>query len=503
MGTLRPIDLAIVILYLAGIAAAGFVLARGNRSTDAYFKGGGKLPWWAVSLSLFAALFSPLSFLAIPALVYSTDMSYLPIFFGIAIVLPVTIRWYIPFFRTLNVTSAYEYLEVRFNLFCRMFASAAFILFMVSLTAIVAYLPSVALSAVTGMDVNVAIVAVILCAIAYGAVGGISAIVWIDFLQSLLLFGAIAAIVTFLVLGTDGGLSGCIAQGMDAGKFRAFDMALDWTRPTFWVVLIGGTVANFASYTSDQRVVQRYLTVCDVRAAARSMYLQVVVSVITSTLLFFIGVALWTYYASQPGGMPALAKNDQILPVFIANGLPAGMAGCALAAIAAATLSTLAANLNSTAAAFTTDFYRRLVLKGLKDERRELMCGKVCTVLAGLLGGGFAIVLANGDLVSAYEQFQRYIGMLTAGLGALFFMGIFMKRVNGFGAVCGLAANYAVTFGLDLLHWPGKPHLLLYGFFGMIACLIVAVVVSGRGVAHKRAGVALFAAAADPHADAD
>ncbi|MBQ3288270.1 MAG: sodium/solute symporter [Kiritimatiellae bacterium] len=478
MGTLRPIDLAIVILYLAGVAAAGFVFAHGNRSSDAYFKGGGKLPWWAVSLSLFAALFSPLSFLAIPALVYSTDMSYLPIFFGVAIVLPVTIRWYIPFFRTLNVTSAYEYLEVRFNLLCRMFASAAFILFMVSLTAIVAYLPSVALSAVTGMDVNVAIVAVILCAIAYGAAGGISAIVWIDFLQSLLLFGAMAAIVTFLVSGTDGGLSGCIAKGMDAGKFRAFDMALDWTRPTFWVVLIGGTVANFASYTSDQRVVQRYLTVKDVKAAARSMYLQVVVSVITSTLLFFTGVALWTYYASQPGGMPELAKNDQILPVFIANGLPAGVAGCALAAIAAATLSTLAANLNSTAAAFTTDFYRRLVLKGRKDERRELMCGKVCTVLAGLLGGGFAIVLANGDLASAYEQFQRYIGMLTAGLGALFFMGIFMKCVNGFGAVCGLAANYAVTFGLDLLPWPGKPHMLLYGFFGMTACLAVAMLAS-------------------------
>ena len=486
MGTLRPIDLAIVILYLAGVAAAGLVFARGNRSSDAYFKGGGKLPWWAVSLSLFAALFSPLSFLAIPALVYSTDMSYLPIFFGVAIVLPVTIRWYIPFFRTLNVTSAYEYLEVRFNLLCRMFASAAFILFMVSLTAIVAYLPSVALSAVTGMDVNVAIVAVILCAIAYGATGGISAIVWIDFLQSLLLFGAMAAIVTFLVSGTDGGLSGCIAKGMDAGKFRAFDMALDWTRPTFWVVLIGGTVANFASYTSDQRVVQRYLTVKDVKAAARSMYLQLVVSVITSTLLFFTGVALWTYYASQPGGMPELAKNDQILPVFIANGLPAGVAGCALAAIAAATLSTLAANLNSTAAAFTTDFYRRLVLKGRKDERRELMCGKVCTVLAGLLGGGFAIVLANGDLASAYEQFQRYIGMLTAGLGALFFMGIFMKRVNGFGAVCGLAVNYAVTFGLDLLPWPGKPHMLLYGFFGMAACLAVAKLASRCRVGFPR-----------------
>ncbi|MBR4617492.1 MAG: hypothetical protein IKO55_17930, partial [Kiritimatiellae bacterium] len=63
----------------------------------------------------------------------------------------------------------------------------------------------------------------------------------------------------------------------------------------------------------------------------------------------------------------------------------------------------------------------------------------------------------------------------------------FMKRVNGFGAVCGLVANYAVTFGLDLLPWPGKPHMLLYGFFGMIVCLIVAVMVSRCGVARKRA----------------
>ena len=114
-------------------------------------------------------------------------------------------------------------------------------------------------------------------------------------------------------------------------------------------------------------------------------------------------------------------------------------------------------------------------MKGIKDERRELKCGKVCTVVAGILGGGFALVLVNSDLASAYEQFQRYIGILTAGLASLFVMGIFMKRVNGFGAICGLVANYIVTFGLDLAPWPGKPHLLLYGAFGLAASLVVAV----------------------------
>jgi hypothetical protein len=60
-------------------------------------------------------------------------------------------------------------------------------------------------------------------------------------------------------------------------------------------------------------------------------------------------------------------------------------------------------------------------------------------------------------------------------------MGIFMKRINGFGATCGLIANYAVCFGLDAVPWADKPHMLLYGFLGMVTCLIVAPIASLRG----------------------
>ena len=92
----------------------------------------------------------------------------------------------------------------------------------------------------------------------------------------------------------------------------------------------------------------------------------------------------------------------------------------------------------------------------------------------GLLGGGFALVLANMEIMSIYDQFQRFLGVLTAGLGCLFFMGIFMKRVTGPAALAGLVANYAVCIGLDQMPWAGKPHMLLYGFFGMVACISVA-----------------------------
>jgi Na+/proline symporter len=209
------------------------------------------------------------------------------------------------------------------------------------------------------------------------------------------------------------------------------------------------------------------------------MWAQIAVGFVSSTLCFFIGLGIWAYYQSNGADFPTLTRNDQIFPVFIASKLPMGLAGLALAGIAAASVSTLSANMNSTAAAFATDFYARL-FKG----RNTLLCGKAASLGCGILGCAFAIVLANMNIVSAYEQFQRYLGMLTAGLACLFLMGRFMPCVNGVGAVCGLAANYVVTFGLDLLPWPGKPHLLLYGLLGMLVCLVVAVLASRFSSAH-------------------
>ena len=480
------IDTAVIVLYLLGMAGMGFYFMRRNKDADAYFKAGGKLPWWVVSLSIYATMFSSITFMSVPAMAFSGDMSYFVISFGIPIMALVTVRWYLPFFRRLNLTSAYEYLEVRFNLPCRLFASAAFILFMIARTAIVAYLPSLALCAVTGIDINVAIAVVTLITIVYCTVGGVEAVIWSDFVQSVILICSTALILVWLIAGTDGGWSGFLEMGSSAHKFRVFDLAFDWTKPCFWVVLIGGLVANLASYTSDQCVVQRYMTTPDEKGAAKSILFNGGLSFLNCFVFFTVGVALWTYYQSHAAALPAGTKPDAVLAVFIARELPHGVSGLVLAAVAAATMSTLSANLNSAASAITTDFYQRLVIcksnnqtiPTIKQSSRILLCGKISTVIVGLLGGAMALWLANADIGNIYDQFQRFLGILTGGLGCLFFMGIFMKRVNGFGATCGLVANYIVCFGLDRLHFAGKPHLLLFGFLGMVACLVVAPIAS-------------------------
>ena len=473
----HPVNFAVVALYFIGMAAMGFWFMRRNKSSDAYFKGSGRIPWWVVSLSIYATMFSSITFISIPALSYLTDCRYFAITFGIILLAPVVTRFYLPFFRRLNLTSAYEYLEVRFNLACRLFASAAFILFMIARTAIVTYLPAIALSAVVDVDVNIAIALVTAVTILYCALGGVEAVIWSDFVQSVILITGTLAIYAYLVFGTDGGVGGFFAMGQAAEKFRVFDFALDWSKPVFWVVFVGGVVANLASYTSDQCVVQRYMTTRDEKGAAKSILFNGVLSFVNCIVFFTLGVALWTFFRSHPALLDVtMAKNDSVFPLFIGHVLPAGFSGIILAAVAAATMSTLSANLNSAASAFTTDFYARLG-RNVSDADK-LRCGKVCTVVVGLLGGAFALVLANMEVHSIYDQFQRFLGVLTGGLGCLFFMGVFMKRVTPAGATAGLVANYLVCFGLDRLSFPHKPHLLLYGALGMVACLVVASLAS-------------------------
>lgn len=484
---IQVLDLAVIVAYLLVMAGMGFWFMRRNRSSDAYFRAGGRLPWWVVSLSIYATMFSSITFLSVPAMSFSGDMRYLVISFGIILLAPVVVKWYLPYFRRLNVTSAYEYLENRFNLACRLFASAAFSLFMVARTGIVAYLPALAVSAVTGIDINIAIVAVTAITVVYCTVGGVEAVIWSDCVQALILIGSTALILALLLAGTDGGFSGFVKMGMDAGKFRVFDFAFDWTKPCFWVVFAAGIVANLASYTSDQCVVQRYMTTPDEKGAGRSIMFNGFLSFANCIVFFVLGVALWTFYRSHPGMLADGVKPDAVLPLFIANGLPTGVSGLVFAAIAAATMSTISSNLNSAASSVTVDFWERLVLRRRKGldaaalDRSRLCCAKAATFATGVLGGAFALVLANADVGNIYDQFQRFLGILTGGLGCLFFMGIFMKRVNGFGATCGLVANYAVCFGLDAVPWPGRPHMLLFGFLGMVACLAVAPVASLAG----------------------
>lgn len=131
--TMRPtfgwINWSVLIFYLLAMVATGYYFTRREGDAEDFFKGGGRIPWWAAGISIYATMLSAITYMAYPAKAYATDWTYYPMLVTILFVSFPVIKYYLPFFRNLNVTSAYEYLEQRFNSVTRLMASALFIIF--------------------------------------------------------------------------------------------------------------------------------------------------------------------------------------------------------------------------------------------------------------------------------------------------------------------------------------------------------------------------------------
>lgn len=200
------VNILVIIGYFAVLAGIGIYFSRRQKSTNDYFKGGGRIPWWAAGLSLFGTALSAITFMAIPSKAYATNWSYVLFNTGIVFVAPVIVYVFIPFFRRLNITTAYEYLEIRFNVFIRVICSLAFIIFQVGRMGVVLFLPSIALNVVTGLDIFLCIGIMGVCSILYTMIGGIEAVVWTDAIQVIVLLGGAIFAVIYISCSLPGGL---------------------------------------------------------------------------------------------------------------------------------------------------------------------------------------------------------------------------------------------------------------------------------------------------------
>ncbi len=464
----------ILALYLISMLGMGIYFMRKENGADDFFKGGGRIPWWAAGISIYATMLSAITYMTIPAKAYTTNWTYYPMLWMILLVSLPVIRYYLPYFRKLNVTSAYEILEQRFNLFTRMLASTLFCIFMIVRMAIVLYLPSLALTAVTGIDVYLCIVLMGLVTIVYCTMGGVEAVIWGDVVQGLILvFGALFAVV-YLAMGTEGGISGCIDIALENDKLRLFDWNNSWSQATWWVIILGGLANNLISYTSDQTVIQRYLTTPDEKSAGRGILVNGVMSVFVSVAFYMIGTGLYTFYKTHPAELDiTMGQSDAIFPFFMMSQMPAGIAGALIAAIFAATMSTISSNINSVATAFSIDFWKRFSA-GTTDSQLVVVA-RWASVVSGMVGLMLALLMATWDIQSFLDFFNEALGLLTSGLGGLFFIAVFMKRVKGYAALVGFVAGEAVVFWMNEYT---DANFLLFGATGMVASIAVAWLLS-------------------------
>ncbi|HBB00825.1 MAG: sodium:solute symporter [Bacteroidetes bacterium GWD2_45_23] len=464
------INYLVLFIYFGGMLLLGFYFMKRNENTEDFFKASGRIPWWAAGISIFATTLSAITFLSIPAKTYATDWRMLIFNICIILIVPVVIRYFLPFFTRFRLGTAYEYLEKRFNRTTRWLASTLFVVFMVSRIAIVLFLPALALNAVTGFDIYLSIVVMGLVTIVYSTSGGMEAVVWGDVIQGfILVFGALAAFV-LMVMGIDGGLGEFWHTSIEFHKFQTFDFRFDFTQPVFWVVLIGGVANSLITYTSDQSIVQRYMSTKDEKATSRSIWLNGILSVPVTILFFLIGTGLFAFYTNHPAKMMVTNPNiDSVFPQFIVSEMPVGFAGLLIAAIFAAAMSTLSSNINSSAAVITSDFYQTIFPRHTFTS--QLKVARLSGLLCGLLGLGMALVLATWNIASLWDQFNTFLGLLTSGLGAFFILGIFFPRVGAKAALTGVIAGLVV---LLVIKENTPLSFLLYGFIGMVAGILIA-----------------------------
>ena len=464
----------VLILYLAAMLGMGIYFMRKENGADDFFKGGGRIPWWAAGISIYATMLSAITYMTIPAKAYTTNWTYYPMLWMILLVSFPVIKYYLPYFRKLNVTSAYEILEQRFNLFTRMLASTLFCIFMIVRMAIVLYLPSLALTAVTGIDIYLCIVLMGLVTIIYCTMGGVEAVIWGDVVQGLILvFGAIFAVV-YLAMGTEGGIGGCIDIALENDKLRLFDFSNSWSQATWWVIILGGLANNLISYTSDQTVIQRYLTTPDAKSAGRGILVNGVMSVFVSVAFYMIGTGLYTFYKTHPAELDiTMGQSDAIFPFFMMSQMPAGVAGALIAAIFAATMSTISSNINSVATAFSIDFWKRF--RPSTSDKKLVVVARWASVVSGMVGLLLALFMATWNIQSFLDFFNEILGLLTSGLGGLFFIAVFMKRVKGYAALTGFIVGEAVVFWMSECT---DANFLLFGAIGMVTSIVVAWMLS-------------------------
>ena len=412
--------------------------------------------------------------MAIPAKAFATDWAYYPMQVSILLVSFPVIKYYLPFFRRLNVTSAYEYLERRFSYSTRFMASWLFIVFMVARSALVLYLPSLALTTVTGIDIYTCIILMGFVTVAYCTMGGVEAVVWGDVIQGIILVGGALLAAAYLIFNTEGGFTGFVDIGMDEDKFKVFTWSFDYTKATFWVVILGGCANNLISYTSDQTVIQRYLTTKDERGAGRGILMNGILCILISIVFYAIGTGLYTFFKSHPTEMNyALTNGDAVFPFFMMSQLPAGVAGLLIAAIFAATMSTIGSNVNSTATAFSIDIFKHFRTK--TSDTQLLSVARWSSVVFGIFGTGIALLMATWNILSLFDYFNTILGLLSSGLGGLFIMGIFFDRIDAKAALIGFLAGTASVF---LLSMYTQVSFLLFGAIGIVVSVSVALLMS-------------------------
>ncbi|MCP4639681.1 MAG: sodium/solute symporter [bacterium] len=477
---MRTPDLIMFFGYLVVVLAIGFAVKRRDGSSSEFFLAGRSMPWFPVGLSVMVTLFSAVNYTAFPTEVFGHGLYVaiaLPAF--VLVAWPVT-RIVIPFFHPMGLTSAYEYLERRFDVRVRRFASALFIFWRLLWMATALFASSRALAAVTGLDMRLLIVLGGLAATSYTAYGGMRAVIWTDVAQFFVLFGGIAASVAFVVAHHPGGLPELFASAFEGGRLQPvapFDVSFFNPDPririTLWSGLIGASVAFMARYSADQIVVQRYFAARSVRDAQRAFWCNIVAALLALSLLLLFGLTIHAH-AVGSGTLGQEGMNPVKHMALLVRSLPFGICGLVAAGLLAATMSSIDSGVNACLAAYVTDIRPWFASTPAGENTRN----RVLTLVLGVGITGLAFQV--GKLGSLFVIANKIINGLGCPLLAIMILAMFSRRATSrgmlIGGIIGTAFSVFMTFGVKNL---ALHHYATVNLLGTLAACYVCSLIAG------------------------
>lgn len=470
-GTLNWI---VLIGYLILMLFVGYYFKRrSNKNSQEFFKArGSHVPAWAVGFSIFATTLSAITYMSTPAKSFDTDWAYAFGNLSIFLIAPIIISLYIPFFQKLNVTTAYEYLEARFNPFLRIFSSLLFILFHIGRIAIVIYLPTVALESIIKINPYwVALLITGLC-IVYTYHGGMEGVIWSDVIQGILLLSGAAIIIGFAIYRTHGGWNSVMRTTVSQGKILTrSDFSWSLVKATVPVILLGQIFNSLYQYTASQDVVQRYTTSTDRKHIAKSIWTNAILSLITIPLFYGMGTVLFSFYHNG-GHLPAGFNTAAIVPYFVLTQIPAGIAGLIIAAIFAASQATIASSLNSTAACVVTDFQKRFMKD--KSDEMSMKLTRITILVVGLMSLICTLMLIKVHREDMLVTYLSLFGLFGVPIAGTFALGILSQRANGFGATVGMLLTSLICYVIQ----SHGVNALLVSCIGFIGSMVLGYVFS-------------------------
>ena len=471
--TLDVVDYILLAVYFAVNLGIGWWCSRRKQSSGSFFLGGGRVAPWAMAVSFFATSTSSISFMALPAMSYSTDwMAYgsspAQAFAGILVGFV-----FVGLLRKLNLTTVFGYLDQRFDHRVRLLgAGLAVLLKVCGRMSVVMLLPALALSTVTGLNVYLSILVMGIVTTIYAMEGGFEAVVWTDVLQSAVMIGGVGVAIYFISSGVDNGLVGLIQTGQETGKFKMISWDWDFTKPTVWV-FVGMFFATIPTQVGDQPLMQRMLATADVREAKRTVVMGNVIGLAASVLFFFVGTALFVFYRAHPDRLTADLPNDKIFPYFIANELPHGIVGLIIAGLLAAAMGALSSAMNATAAILVSDFQG--TLKPQATEQQRLRLARISTMTCGLVATAMASYLASLNVTSLWDQFLKLIALIGGGFPGVFALGLLSRRANAPGVIIGTVASIAITAWVQ---YDTKIVSFLHTFVAIVSCMVIGYIAS-------------------------